>query len=357
MPNLNPGDLVTFPLRGDKYGVALLVHVDDLALNDLYHFVVCDAVIDGTAVEGFDELGMPLEREHDAADVESAPPLIDHIGLTRHGLDTSDIVVVGSREVGEEDLRGYHQWLHLRYEDAVRRGIMRERVDDHVDEEYAEESDGLEENEESDEVEERSEAEDSETEVSETEVSETETEVDVDAPPATSLGVHDVPIGLALLRHRPVFEREAYRASKLGSYVMGLADDTAAIDAIIERLLGGDFGAGDELIDYGDEGMRRLGERLAADADPQTADDILQVLVNSGENAGYERVARFMDEHGTDPADPLYASAVRAFCYAVMITAGEPEVLKERLAMLESINDPELADDVRSAREALAGEG
>jgi hypothetical protein len=352
MPNLTPGDLVTFPLRGDKYGVAHLIHIDDLALNDLYHFALCDAVVEGSEGEGYDELGDPIPREHDVAAVETAPTLVEHIGLTRHGLELSDLSVVSVRDVSDEDLRGYHVWLQMRYEDAVKRGIMRERIDDNVDEEFIDEEASEEdagERIENDEV--------SEASTEEAAAEEATTSLEVATDDAMSFGVHDVALGLAVVRHRSVFEREKYRGSTLGRFILGLADDTGAIDEIIARLLDGDFGAGDELIDYGDVGMERLGERLGDVTDPQVADDALQVLVNSGETGAYERVGAYMEEHGVQPDDPLYGSAVRAFCYAVMLTSGEPEALKTRLPLLEAVKDPDLADDLRSAREALAGEG
>jgi hypothetical protein len=353
MPNLTPGDLVTYPLRGSSYGVALVVHVDDLALNDLYHFAICDAVIGG-AEGGEDEFGSPLPRQHDVAEAMAAPILIEHVALTRHGLEASDLQAVGEREVDEEELEGYRAWLHLRYQDAVRRGVMRERIDDNPDEYDDEEAEELtgdgEEGEVDSSEEERSDELGSETELSDS----------PDAEPAVTaatLGVHDVALGIALIRQRAILEREAYRDSALGRYIKQLGDDGGAIEAIIARLLGGDFGAGDELIDYGTRGMELLADHLDDGLSPELADDVLQVLVNSGETIAYERVGAFMSAHGADPSDPLYGSAVRAYCYAVMLTAGEPEALRERLAMLESVRDPELLDDVRSAREAIAAEG
>ena len=369
MPTLNPGDLVTFPLRGGKYGVAHVVHVDDLAINDLYHFVICDAVIDG-ADGGFNAFGEPAPREHDPAELEAARPLVEHIGLTRGGIDASGLSVVGFREVEESALDGYRSWLHARYEDAVRRGVMRDRVDDNPedaedfdDEEVAdEELEGEEiEGEDVDNAgdgDEMSDHEDGPTEdaADAGEDGEGSGEETVVAT-ATTLGVYDNALGDVLVRLRSVFEREAYSESELARHIIGMGSDSGAIDAIIARLLDGDFAAGYELLDYGEAGMRALGERLDGDISPELADDILHVLVNSGESVAYERVARFMSEHGGDRSDPLYGSAVRAYCYAVMLTGAEPEPLKERLTMLESVTDAEFADDIRSAREALAGEG
>lgn len=360
MLNLTPGDLVTFPLRGASYGVALVVHVDDLALNDLYHFAICDAVVDGSD-GGEDQYGSPLPRVHDTDEVSTAPVLIEHIALTRHGLEASDLVVVTDREVTEDDLEGYRAWLHLRYQDAVRRGVMRERIDDNPDDEEFDEE--LEEGsgEELDEVsgEELAEEREGESTDAAEEEPKRDEEIATDAEPpiaSTTLGVHDVALGVALIRQRAIFERPIFSGSSLARYIMQLGDDGGAIKEIIARLLDGDFGAGDELIDYGEAGMRMLGSHLRPGVAPELADDILQVLVNSGETVAYERVGSFMETHGTDRDDPLYASAVRAYCYAVMLTAGEPEALKTRLGLLESVKDAELLDDVRSAREALADE-
>lgn len=369
MRNLNPGDLVTFPLRDATFGVALVVHVDDLSLNDLYHLAICDAVVGGSDA-GEDEFGRPLPREHDMAAIESAPMLIEHVALTRHGLDASDVSVVAEREIGDGELEGYRAWLHLRFQDAVRRGVMRERIDDNP--EYIDDDEPTD-------VEDAHEArvdgrEDDDTDASvvggedgEDEEAEREaggdladaSEVAVSEPAVTAatLGVQDVALGLAIIRQRSIFERDAYRDSALGRFVLGLGDDVDAIETIIARLIDGDFSAGDELIDYGDAGMRALGARLTNDMPAELADDILQVLVNSGETVAYERIGSFMAEHGTNPDAPLYGSAVRAYCYAVMLTAGEPESLKQHLSLLEEIRDPEFLDDIRSAREALAGEG
>ena len=361
MAIFNPGDLVTFPLRDGKYGVAQLVHIDDLALNDLYHFTIRDAVVDGDDLEAIDEFGRQFEREHDPAPVESAPLLIEHVGLTRHGLDASDLAFVAWRELDEDDLVGYRAWLKLRYEDALRRGTIRERIDDNVEEQESELDEvDAELDEESDSSREQPEgaapATEPAGETEEAAAASSGDAADDDVITAMTLGVYDVALGDALVRQRSVFEREAYSDSALGRFIIGLADDTARIVETIERLLDGDFSAGDELMEYGDVGMRALGEALARVTDPQTAEDVLQVLVNSGESVAYERVAAFMATHGLDPADALYASAVRAYCYAVMLTAGEPESLRQRLAMLENVRSPELAEDVRAAREALATE-
>ena len=55
--------------------------------------------------------------------------------------------------------------------------------------------------------------------------------------------------------------------------------------------------------------------------------------------------------------DLLSLSAAQGLCYAVMLTGGTPEPLREQLDRLDDIaaTFPELAHDVASAREAAAG--
>jgi hypothetical protein len=227
--------------------------------------------------------------------------------------------------------------------------VLRDRVDDNP--EHEEHGDEEDDENEGDEYE----------VVSDEEPAAGEDDADDEQPEAATLavtfGIFDTALGDVLMKKRDEFQRDAFRDAAISRFILGLGEDTVAIDVIVARLFEGDFAAGEELIDFGEAGMRRLGERLDANVDPQTAEDALQVLVNSGEAVAYEHVGRFMAEHGSDPADPLYGAAVRTYCYAVMLTAGEPEPLKERLPLLESVSDPELAADVRSAREALAGEG
>lgn len=368
MRPITAGDLVTFPLRDGKYGVAQLVHIDNLALHDLYHFVIRDAVVDGLQSGGYDAFGEPLEREHDVEQIESAPLLIEHIGVTRHGLDASDLSVVSSREVDEDELRGYHAWLHLRYHDAVKRGAIRDRIDDNperaAEDEYEVVDSGEDEFDaatEDAEVRNGEELIDGGDGVSDSDSSDSETEESIDADAeellgTSTLGIHDIALGDAIMRQRSMFERDEFRDSALARYIIGLGNDRRAIDATVQRLVDGDFAAGEELLDYGPLGMIALGYALRPDITQELAGDILQILVNSGEAVAYEIVGAYMVDHGADSSDPMFAPAVRGFCYAVMLTNGEPDGLKEHLDMLHDIEDPELADDVRSALDAVASQ-
>jgi hypothetical protein len=286
--------------------------------------------------------------------------------------------------VEDQELVGYHAWLDRRYQDAVRRGMLRVRAEegdelDHTEPEEA--ADGDVEAEEAEEAGEAGEAEETQAAenaagmLSDDEDTESIRDAGDDTPDyelvgeepddaaqgdsprgALSFGVIDVPLGEALVQFIESLDDEHRRDTELARHLRQLVSggDAELIGELIERLAQGDFGAGQELLDHGRPAVEALAELLQSDPGSELADDILQILGNSGDMLAYEKIAEFFDRHGALPDDPLGIPAVRGFCYVVMITQGDPEPLRSRLAKLDTIEAPELADDLSSARSASA---
>jgi hypothetical protein len=126
------------------------------------------------------------------------------------------------------------------------------------------------------------------------------------------------------------------------------------INALVEALLGGDYGAGHELMLYGDGGVEALAVHLNDKLDLQQAEDIINILADAGSIKGYEAIAEFFLAENKGNGSPLQTVASRGFCYAVMRTGGVPEALHRHLDKLDTITEPELLGDVIEAREAIA---
>ena len=88
MDSFKAGDLVTFRLHGESYGLARIVYVEDLSLHSLYHLEILDAVLTAQD-EGVDSYGVPYGRSHVLDGAESSPVVIDHMGraMGRDGPD------------------------------------------------------------------------------------------------------------------------------------------------------------------------------------------------------------------------------------------------------------------------------
>jgi hypothetical protein len=349
MNRFNPGDIITFPLRGDMYGVAKIVHVENLALHDNYHMVVYDQLVEG-GEESFDEFGHH-SRTHDFNGV-AAPVVIDHIALTEEAFLASAPVKVGEQDVSDEELAGYHIWLQLRYQEAVRHGLMRERSDEDEADDEADQDEyqtvDAEEHDESDDADEDSAGEESE-EASEEPVREITLQ-------RWHHVTYDYPLDKALFEaHDKVPAPEGAEASTLGDYLASHFGEgnEEAINELIARFLSGDYGAGHELLDFGDPAADALAETLSDDVDPELADDILRLCTEMGVDRGYEHVVAFLEKHTDLQNDPLALPAARNYCYAVMLTGGDPAPLRPYLDKIDQWDHPELEDDLRMAREAV----
>jgi hypothetical protein len=358
MDTFKAGDLITFRLHGESYGLARLVYVEELSLHVLYHLEILDAILTAED-EGADSYGVPYERSHVLDGAEDSPVVIDHVALTREAFAESSPVKVGERVLGDDDpaLDGYHIWLHVKRNEMIRRGELREHTEEPEDEieevlDEVYEGEDLEEDleegvEESDEVSGAEDADPAEDDL-----------LRAVTARAWHAGEYHRPLGELLFE--PNFREELsspeLRETKLSGFVNGFfeGNNSDQIDEMVTRFAEGDYGAGHELMAFGAPAADALGELLRGNPDPQLADDALNILCDMGHMRAYEHVALFFTDHEPNEDDPLSLSAARGLCYAVMLTGGTPGPLHQQLDRLDDIaaTFPELAHDVESAREA-----
>ncbi len=366
MTRFQPGDVLTFPLRGDIYGVAKIIHVEDLALHDNYHLEVFDMLVEG-AEEIIDEFGQH-SRIHDVEIPVDTPIAVDHVALTEEALLASAPVKIAEHPLDERELIGYHVWVQMRYQEAVRQGLIRERNDEpeDVDEFEVVDDDEAYDEEAFEEGEEAVESEDDEATLEEAEAVGAAGEGE-EEPPATRTVTVDVkrwhrvtfeiPVDKMLFEnYDEIAAPQGRESSRLEEYLSSHFNEgnVEAINDLVARFLSGDYGAGHELLDFGAPAATALASTLAGEVDPELADDILRILTEMGIDPGYQQVVEFLERHGDLDNDPLALPAARNYCYAVMITGGDPPPLRPYLERLETWDHPELEDDLRLARQAVA---
>ncbi len=379
MADFKTGDVITFRLRGDQFGVATLIHIEDLALTDNYHLVIHDAVIEGSD-GGTNEFGDQFDREHDPASIDTTATVIDHLGLTRDGLLASEPMLVGEREPVEEEMLGYRVWLASARRRAEEQGLFGrtasrataapemnedpeedEEIEDEAGDEGAweDQEDGSADTDSAEAAPEEDAVENDGSGNGDDEIGDGEngsegTLAEVEVRPWHQR-LFDRPIGAALFEMHESFMVEPLLSTRLGAYIAGFYDGSRAeeIGALIDRLVDGDYGAGQELLEYGDAAVMPLRERLDQVSEPETVADILQILADTGSESAYEALAAYFEEHGDPENDPLAVPAVRALAYAVMLTGGTPTALAPHLERLAAIEHPELDDDIASAMSSV----
>lgn len=391
METFEIGDIVTYRLHGDDYGLAHILYIEELTTFSHYHLAVLDAVLKAEE-GGVDSYGVGYERSFTLGDEENAPVVIDHIVLNLEAFNASFPSKVGSREVTEEDMKGYPLWLIGAREQLLKRGLIHaeQRVrdqrfeDDQEDEEY-EDDDYIDEayaNEESGDVEgdelnmppalDASDMPESiEEEIEHLEREEGEESLYRELLPGEKQGgsaeektvelrawhssIFDRPLGDALFQMRDELAREEYAGTKLVGYINAYFEGAGeAIDELITRFVEeGDYAAGHELMAFGDPAADKLAAHLQDGMDPQVAEDITNILCDMGSLRAYEHIANFFLQHEGNVDDPLNYAAARGFCYAVMLTGGTPAPLKAHVDRLDDITNPELAHDVASAKDAV----
>ncbi len=356
MAQYQPGDLITLRLADDRYLLAKLIHIENLALNDNYHLAVYDTILAG-GPPGSDYYDEWHERTHEYPSLEKLPVTVDHLGLTYDAFLDSDPVVLGNEEVSRDELRGFRVHMELMRQEAIRKGILRDPDAEEPSEDDAEyQLVGEDEEYEGDEYSEEEEIIDEESE------EEADMEEDQEEEELVEVTVHtwhsrifDVPVAYVFRELSEIFEQPELKATTLGEYVTGdmTSADTEVIEELVEQLCEGDYGAGQELLDYGDPAAAILARKLQEDPEPQVAEDILQILGDMGSNHAYKGIADFFAAHASDLNTPLGLAAVRAYCYAVMLTGGTPEPLRSHLNKLAELDHPELTEDIQNAVAAL----
>lgn len=383
MEKFKAGDLITYRLHGDDFGLAQVLLVQDLALHDYYHLALLDAILEGED-QGVDSYGVSYERRHTLDGAELAPVVIDHMALTVEAFSESDPAKVGERPVKASDLLGYRVWMMNMRESMVRRGLLppdEEGDDDDRDDGDEEELDELEEIDEiaeevdeddlkvniaGDEVlEDDDEGEDDDDDEDEDEDNDNDDNDDNDDTTEITLelrqwheAIYSEPLHGLLFRIHDEFRRPALQSTKLGAYICSFFDESNMddINEMVRRFVEGDYSAGHELTAFGDVAINALAQHLQEGMEPQLADDILNILCDSGSLPAYEHIATFFAQHESAD-DPLALPAARGYCYAVMLTGGTPPPLREHLARLDDIPFDELEHDITAAKDAVANLG
>ena len=349
------GDFLTFAFDEERYLLGKIVQIEKLTLHDLTHIIIYDVLLEA-GPPGYDTQGEYMERTHELPDTTTLPVLVDHIALTPTALEESDAMIVGHEEVTEEERRGHAIWVALRRERAEQRGLIRyDTEEEEWEEEWDEDELGDEEG---------------DMEVEEEEVGETSSEEIVEVKEVVETievethtwhdTIFEIPLGQAMLELSDIFQKDEFRESVIAQAIdKRIHANRGEITALIRKLVDdGDYGAGQELLVYGDSAADLLYEELLTVKDPQNAEDILQILADMGNDRAYQHIGDFFERHLANvPDDPIALAAARSFCYVVMLTGGTPEPLATRLNLIEQLDYPELEEDVESAISAIKSQG
>ncbi len=351
MEALETGDVIAYHLAGNVFGLAHVVQVEDLATTTHYHLVILDAA---DPIELDDVNPEESIVEHFAGSLDAPRDIVvDHLSVTPVGMDQSGALRVGAGDVEDFELIGYQIWLHGTAERLLQQGVLR---DDLRSRPAPESNDGAD----YDVVDGEQEADDSETDAS-------DTNADGSADGAGAAerrqiqlrpwhgGTLDRAVGPALFEWREEVIGANPEGGRLVEFLTSVFDEgVASMGDVVRRFIEeGDYAAGQELAQYGDAAGDRLAAYLRDDMEPQLAEDILNILSDMGTLRAYEHIATFFAAHGGRPSDPLEFAAVRGYCYAVMLTGGTPEPLRRELHRLDAVDDPDLRDDLKNAREAI----
>ncbi|MCB0711252.1 MAG: hypothetical protein KDD67_02860 [Ignavibacteriae bacterium] len=376
----NEGDLVTLAFDGENYLLAKIILIEKLTLHDLTHLMIYDTLVEA-GPEGYDQQGEYCSRTHELPDVSKLAIAVDHFALTSTAFEDSDPMAVGHEEVTGEELKGYAIWVALRRERAERRGMIRyerEGTDEESDEDYEGEEweeDLLDEDELAEEVDEivadvaesRAIDLDSEEDGSSTteaegdqhEVAEEEELVEVTAHTWHDT-IFDIPIDQSLLELVDIFKGEEFNQGVVaGALIERVNADGEEIDQLVRSLIEeGDYGAGQDLLMYGDPAADKLNAELLRAEGDETVSDLLQILGDMGSDRAYKYIAEYFESRIEGvPNNPKAVAAARSFCYVVMLTGGTPEPLKSRLHLIERLDYPELREDAESAIAAIHSQG
>lgn len=355
MSTWNEGDIVTLEFDGESYLLAKVIYVEKLTLHDVLHLMVYDILLEA-GPEGYDRQGEYVPRTHDLPDLSQLNVVIDHFAMTSPSFLECDPLVVEYEEVTEQERKGYVVWVTLRRDSAVRKGLIKHDLEEEVEDEY----EGDEEWGEEEGDEEQSADADGSTEENTDENEGDDSEYEEVKIHTWHDTVFELPIGQALVELADIFRSEEFAESRVGTAVI---EQTEASGEVIHELVrqlveDGDYGAGQELLIYGDAAADALNEALSGELEQQTLEDIYQIMGDLGSDRAYEHIAaRFVESVDRLPDDQKAIAAARSFCYVVMLTGGAVDPLQPHLRLLERLDYPDLRDDAESAIDAINSQG
>lgn len=360
MSTYHEGDIITLAFDDQAYMLAKVVYVEKLTLHDVLHLLIYDTLLEA-GPPGYNQQGEAVPRTHTLPNLADLKVTIDHFAITSPAFMDCDPLVVEHQAVNDQERQGYMVWVTMRREQALRRGLIRHDVEEEVDEEIYDEEEWLEEDdaengEEQDELEEETVEDDDVVEGEDKSTAEYE-QVKVHTWHDT---VFEVPVGQALIELSDIFKQEEFAESALAASILERTEASGEeIQGLIRQLVEeGDYGAGQELLMYGDPAADALNTVLKPDAEQQTVEDILQILGDMGSDRAYEHIAAFfIATIDRLPEDQVAVAAARAFCYVVMLTGGTPDTLHPHLKLLERLDYPDLREDAENAIEAIHSQG
>lgn len=368
MSDFNVGDIFTFRLNDELFGMGRIIRIENLSQFDRMHVQIYDAIL-AAGPGGINEHGEPFERSHDLTELADPAVLVDHLCLDLDFFLASDPMVVDYSEVDADDLLGYRVWLQVQHDHMVRLGMLGSRSEEEADVSEtgdAEEDDAGDFEGEEDEYD-GEEGSDDEFVDATAGIDADDADVDSENEERVTVRVrpwHQIilrePLGAGLTRLHEEFADEDLRATMLGGYLTGLysAENTEEIAALVDALLEGDFGAGQELMEFGDAAVKPLSEHLESGSlDAQQTEDVMNILTDIATPGAYEAIATHFERYRDRLDSAIGHGIARAFCYAVMLTGGAPEPLRRLLPQLDSIDHPDLREDVASARTAVMNAG
>lgn len=366
---LEAGDLFAYRIHDDVFGVGHVVFVEHLATKDQYHTALLD-VAEGIELELYNPEGSISRYFEERPELLERAVVIDHIALSLHGIDDTEPVRLGRRDVDDDELLGYEIWLNTYTDIMLRQGRIGVDVRIRLAEEAAAEEELYDDDEA---AEEGTETESADDDAGAAEVS-GESSIEAEGDDATEgeetaetmsiqvrpwhVAVFERGLGNVLMDLRDQFDNADFAATSFGAYMNSVysGDNGARIAELLGQLTEGDYAAGQELMNYGDEAVAAIGRELHGTSDPQVAEDMLNILCDCGSLAAYAHIGDFFARN-VDAGGDLRAPAVRGFCYAVMLTGGVPDPLRHHIAVLDGIRDRDFADDIASARAAIASAG
>lgn len=344
----NEGDVVSLRYDGPVCVVAKIVEIEPLTLHDIIHLVLFDRLLEA-GPRGYDQSGELRERTHVVPEnLTESPHVIDAIAMTSTGFEGSDPELLLSEEVSESERTGYAIWVAQRRNAAERRGMIRYDIegDEALDDPAVDESIDVEQ----EEALELDAAADLEDEI--------ETVV-VEIQPWHSR-VYDIPIQEILSEHEDILTGGAFAETELGQVIRARREaGKSEIGTLIERLVvKGDYAAGQELLDFGDDAVPALADALSISTELQPIEDICQILADIGTEMSYDVIGAESERVAAEVNSSESArSVMRAFLYAVMLTGGTPEPLKSRINLVAGVEHEDLKEDVEAALTAIAEGG